>query len=246
MLEKYASGRNAYNYPPIGLVLRQPLGAVADWESAYEVHRFPSTLEIDNHHYQCLSSADDEAVILGLFSVVYWGYITSGSLSRARCNWLAVGKRQSPQNSLAHLGKAFAVDCVRRASRYLDAGDVALALREICKLPYVGLSFGTKILAFMDPETLGVLDDKITENMAVGTFGQVLEVEVIEKLKKPKYESPRRAEQRYVTFCQVLNGIKNDLNCEGMGWADASGASMTRFRAVDVERSLFAIASSRA
>jgi hypothetical protein len=119
---------------------------------------------------------------------------------------------------------------------------MATALREIRKLPYVGLSFGTKILAFIDPENVGVLDDKITTHLAAGTFGRILDHEVVSRLIKARHESAGRAEQRFVAFCQAINKIKSDLNEKGLGWTDQTGASMRRFRAVDVERSLFAIA----
>lgn len=43
-------------------------------------------------------------------------------------------------------------------------------------------------------------------------------------------------------FRSALNEIKHGMNIRGLGWRDQSGATLLRFRAVDVERALFALA----
>lgn len=244
--DEFVKARNAYSYPPVGLVHLHKSGNFPDWRAAYYEQRFVDTLRLDEHHFNLLSSSVEDEVILGLFSVMFWGYKTSGAVSVARCNWLAFGKSSNPKNSLNALGKSLAVRIVRQALEGLRKSDYSGALREIRKLPHVGVSFGTKYLAFLDPENVGVLDDKITKHLSAGTFTSLLGETVVKQLVKPTRESTIDAENRFSAFCLALNKIKDDLNSRSLAWSDASGAEMARFRAVDVERALFAIAKAKA
>jgi len=242
LYEEYINGRNAYEYPAIGLSATEILNNVENWADVYKQQDFNTSLDLDNHHNSLLLSKNDNDILLGIYSVMYWGYITSGAKSRIRCNWLSVGNATNNQLSLKHMGKTAAIDIIRNSESYLKNSKYSDALMEIRKLPHVGVSFGTKFLAFIDPENVGILDDKITRHLASDSFSNILDKETIQNLKKPKNESVNNASIRYQAFCEALNQIKNRLNENSCKWNDLSGAKMNRFRAIDVERAFFAIA----
>lgn len=242
MLEQLVSARASYAYPPVGLVTVERLHAPSTWEADLIERRFEHTLALDDHHRDLLHSADDADIVTGVFSVVYWGNITGGGLARARTRWVATGKAGRADESVADLGMTASADIVREARQHLARGDVEAALVAVTRLPYVRLSFGSKLLAFLDPERVGVLDEKITRHLQAGTFARVLGPREAVGLVGGKVESARRAAARYARFCAALADIRDAINAEGRGWQDASGASMPRFRAVDVERALFAMA----
>jgi hypothetical protein len=244
MFGALVNARNAYAYPSIGLCASKNLDDVALWQESFEAKTFKSTLYLDVHHTSHLLSKDDDDVLLGIYSVIYWGYITSGGRSKIRCNWLSVGNAKNNQLSLDYISKAVGVKIVRTAAEHIQRGEYAQALLEIRKLPHVGMSFGTKFLAFLDPENVGILDEKITRHLALGSFTEVLGKNTVQQLIKPNNESAIAASQRFQIYCDVLNKIKQAVNKQKLYWQDASGAEMCRFRAIDLERALYAIASN--
>lgn len=177
--------------------------------------------------------------------MMYWGYITSGKKSIIRCNWLSIGNAKNPKASLTHIGIEVAVKIIRDCIRLLQRSKYAEALTEIRKLPHVGVSFGTKYLAFLDPENVGVLDDKITRHLASGSYEHVLDNKTIQLLVKPCRETEEAASRRFQLFCESLQYIKEKVNIEKKKWKDVSGSEMCRFRSIDVERALFSIAKAK-
>jgi hypothetical protein len=242
LYEAYINGRNSYKYPPIGLCASQALDDVANWKAVYKHHQFQTTLELDIHHNSHLTSDNDDEVLLGIYSVMYWGYITSGAKSVIRCDWLSVGNTKNKELSLTHLGKSRGVKIIRKSHEHLKYSRYSDALLEIRNLPHVGVSFGTKFLAFIDPENVGVLDDKITRHLASNSFDKILDKETLKNLIKAPHESAKAASLRFQAFCEALNLIKKELNDKKCKWKDGSNTEMCRFRAIDVERALFAIA----
>ena len=239
MLKKLVSARGNYNYPAIGLCATRDLDVMSKWQDYYKEYQFTTTLELDNHHRELLLSIHDEKVLLGIYSVMYWGYITSGAKSVTRCDWLSVGNAKNKNHSLSYLGKDYAVNIIRNSKKLLDKSDYAGALLEVIKLPHIGVSFGTKLLAFIDSENVGILDNKISRHLSSDSFRHILDEKVIVHLNK-KINSAIK----FQSYCESLNAIKIQLNNAGYGWCDVSGAKMSRFRAIDVERALFSIAKS--
>jgi hypothetical protein len=244
MKNRYVAARNAYAYPPVGLVAIVDPIDVRNWRASFSEHRFVTTLQLDQHHADCLLSESSERVVAGVYSVMYWGYITSGAKSVTRCTWISVGNKKNPNKSISYIGKDALVDTVRRASGLLNKGSYGDALLVIQQLPHIGISFGTKLLAFMYPECVGILDDKITKHLSDGSFAAVMDALTLRKLTKSRNETGKQAAARFQAFCEALNTIKTALNQCGAGWRDISGATMNRFRALDVERALFAIAKN--
>jgi len=112
-------------------------------------------------------------------------------------------------------------------------------------LPHVGVAFGTKYLAFIDPENVGVLDDKITRHLQQGSYQNLIDEDVLSGLIKRPYETEQQEADRFHAFCVAINHIKGYLNHGNAAWRDSSGASLNRFRAIDVERALFSLAKSK-
>lgn len=242
MYDELVDARNSYSYPPIGLRALKILDDPSEWEQSYQKHQFRTTLELDIHHHDHLASKNDQEILLGVYSVMYWGYITSGSKSVTRCNWLSNGNAKNPEKSISHIGVESVVQTVKNCRELLGKGKYGYALSEIRNLPHVGVSFGSKFLSFLDLENIGVLDDKITRHIVTGSYEHVLSPEILRALAKPKNESDTAAANRFQTFCEMLGSIKAKMNSKKSGWKDVSGAEMCRFRSVDIERALFAIA----
>lgn len=230
------AARNAYDYPSVGLALRD--ASASDWRGRYEPHTFRNSLHLDHHHTRSLNSQNDDDVLNGIFSVMYWGNITAGKKCETRCDWLERGNKRFPNLSLRALGPLTAIAAVRKSVALLKGGHYEEALDEIrLRLPFVGPSFGSKYLAFLDPERIGVLDLKILKHLHQGTFDELLGGHAI-VLKKAR--SPAK---RFARFCLVLNELRDLMKNKALRWKDKSGAS-AEFRAIDVERALFALAKS--
>jgi len=221
MRDKYIAARNAYNCPPIGLLATVDQIDIHNWKTSFSKHQFDSTLRLDQYHEDCLLSESKEQVLSGIYSVMYWGYVTSGAKSMTRCTWISVGNIRNPANSISSIGQDNAVDIVRKSFQCLSEGNFGDALLVIRQLPHVGISFGTKYLAFMSPEYVGVLDEKITNHMSAGSFSKILNSKVLQKLIKSKYENPKQAAERFQVYCETLNAIKDQLNQDGAIWHDA-------------------------
>ncbi len=244
MYKEYVKGRCAYHYPATGLVAGTILDNLSAWSTIYKPKNFDTTLKLDQYHNEKLLSETDDDVLLGVFSVMYWGYLTSGNKSIIRCDWLAKGNAKNPKHCLMHLGRDHAIKAIRDSAEFLSRKKYADALTCIRRLPHVGVSFGTKYLAFIDPENVGILDDKIARHISSGSFSHVLDSTTIDALTKPKHETPKAAARRFEKYCISLNEIKVLLNDQCLMWEDQSGATLERFRAVDVERALFSIAKN--
>jgi hypothetical protein len=105
--ETILAGRNAYDYPPIGLIARD--ANATSWRKRYQAFNFPDSLRLDRHHTDCLNSHTDADVLNGIFSVMYWGNVTAGKKCETRCDWLESGNRRFPEQ----IGKDRARCCRR-------------------------------------------------------------------------------------------------------------------------------------
>ena len=195
-----------------------------------------SSWDLDQYHNQLLRSKFDEEVLLGVASVMFWGFAqgsggrftTARALSRAR-NLAGLGKRGS-DDAVAIVGK------VRSFLVLLDRKDRQGAIREAMTLKHHGLAFASKLLAFSSPNTDCVYDEVISlrlrasedprlNTLYVSTFGQHRLLE-----KAVAYEG----------WARLCAAKALDLNADGSCWTDWNGAERP-WRAIDVERAFFGL-----
>jgi hypothetical protein len=133
-----------------------------DWHSDRAKRRCYSSLKLDDFHSELLASDNAQALLHGLLSVVFWGYVsgTDGRIHSERAlkrtRWHLDGKiNSSPQQT-----KEIIV-CLKNARALLEKGKVDDALIEVIRIKFIGMAFGSKVLTFMNPCVAAVYDEVI-------------------------------------------------------------------------------------
>jgi hypothetical protein len=184
--DELKSAREKYRYVPARLVrsvdassnaalawksLRLVTDVPSNWRNADDTTRAKySSFELDEFHRKLLNSDKDEDLMHGLLSVVFWGF-ASGTQERitaeralARCSALINGRQnakpQSSEEIISHL---------ERVRDLLDGSRISNALQEAMKIKFLGMSFASKVLAFMNPAIGAVYDDVISSRLMKST-----------------------------------------------------------------------------
>jgi hypothetical protein len=134
-----------------------------DWHSDAAKRRGYSSLKLDDFHSVLLGSDNAQALLHGLLSVVFWGYVsgTDGrihverALKRAR--WHLDGKINSPQQQPEEI-----VSHLKNARELLETVKVGDALIEVTRIKFLGMAFGSKVLTFMNTRVAAVYDEAIS------------------------------------------------------------------------------------
>ncbi len=182
-----------------------------DFQSGREV-RASSMADVEDAICQLLRSAVTEDVRDGLANVIYWGYAQIGYRDRRV-------RRFRAEITTEHLGRLQAL--------LVGGGPVSLVTLARLRLPeFSGISFISKVLAFLDPGRYCVLDKQLLKLAA--TPGS-------------------RALHRVVVRTQIPVTAKNEVAYDA--WrAECAGLSKQyfsdRYRVVDVERGFFQLVQS--
>jgi hypothetical protein len=233
--------RNNYSYPPARLVRSPVIGpTVVTWNARHYnrvdpiagVWRLPgagySSIVLDTYHHDLLNSPVPNNNIDGVISAVYWGYFADrdgmfNGYPVARTGWVLAGKggaRPKPPSGIDTIANAVAAARVD-----VLAGSYGNALRSIEAIRFVGASFASKIVAFLDPDHCGVLDNVI----AVRLRGSL----------DPSLRGIRMTPAGYAAWCNICSNSARLLNLAGATWTDWDGTDHP-WRAIDVERVVFA------
>jgi hypothetical protein len=217
--------RNAYAYPPARLVrtYQHSTALTATWNGREYLRQDPaggwlhagvgySSMKLDTYHKDLLTSGHTDANVDGLISVIYWGYFAG---------WVFTGKLGGATPTTAQ-GIAIAVAAARG---YLAASDFASAISAIQSIAYIGWSFASKVVAFLDPEHCGVLDSVVAGKLSNSTHSALTNIGV--------------GAQGFDQWCRVCVSAAQTLNVNGAKWTDWDGAQHA-WRAIDVERVVFA------
>ena len=250
--EELKSARESYGYIPARLVRVSDDGAAKlTWKSLKldmdvphkwqtddpKIRARYSSLELDIFHHALLNGVHDEDLIHGLLSVVFWGFAsgTDGrvnsmrALSRSRA--ILSGRKntfpQNPEQIVEHL---------RKAHGLLEASRIADALRETQKIKFLGMSFASKVLAFMNPSIAVVYDNVISNKLRGSDLSSLF---VSTKLTNSQKGRMHQA-MTYERWCRWCVARAETLNASAMNWTDWNGAEHN-WRAVDVERAFFAL-----
>lgn len=226
--------RNFYTYPAVTID-----GGAPAWTEV----NFLSMFELDTELNRRLNSAIDNEVILGYLGTLFWGH-ASGADGRdirprahGKVQLAYAGKdrtvrgRTQRMRGVLDLGIAFVVDCIRSAIRHMQNDRYANAIHELNKLPQLQVAFSSKLCAFIAPNKCGVIDSQIAERFPEMGF-----------LLRDGYVVDNTANrERYEDYCHWLQTRSVSLNNDPLHahWTDRDG-SQRAWRAVDVERSLYA------
>ena len=234
MQKALISSRNKYNISPVGLTF-DPTAPNGQTE-IYQEFTFGTSLELDLHHHHLLHSDNVQEVLLGIYSTIYWSQYA----------FLPVKERPSTidefrnllPSAISVIKPTVAAAAMKNAITDLNHKHHALALIEINKLFHSNLSTASTILAFLDPENIGVFDDRLNTLLTFGEWNLFLGDEVCTALARPQTETLNDAANRFALYCTVLGKIKHRVNQSRIGWKDPTGCQMLRFRSIDVQRAL--------
>lgn len=212
----------------------------ADWPSRKHTQ---SSARLDQFHRRLLQSLDDEDLIQGLISVLFWGFISDPkgglrperALSRAKC--ILYGRQGArPQDQPQIVGY------LKRSRELLSQMHISEALLTAMKIKFLGMSFASKVLTFMDPEKASIYDSVISVRLKKDSDEEMRNLFV-----DTKNSSGRdRAEQGkiYAEWCTWCSKRADELNSDGSRWCDWDSSEHI-WRAVDVERAFFALGRNR-
>lgn len=236
--------RRLYRYPPAKLNPRAdrprpPLpgrhyDVVDPLDAGWPADRGAFTSRaLDAHHHRLLHSDTGIDRFDGVISVVFWGHFADRrgqrtGIAPARARWVFVGKNGSPRNGIHFISRR-----VADARAYLQSNPPQLlaALQALDDIDYIGLSFASKILAFMDPARCAVLDSVI--------------LEALSESKSAHLRAITGDPVGFERWCTRCRRVAESLNRQGSRWADWDGERQ-RWRAVDVERAVFHHAAVKA
>jgi hypothetical protein len=253
--------RNLYGYPYACIRLQKATPAIKD--DARIGHgmqsRFVSgpqgsvtNVRLDRYHRRMLRSTSQGHRHAACASIVYWGFFRfSDNYARKMVEWF-VNKHPTAKEHAATPALVYAV--LTKVSQAAGQGDWGAALGCLGQLGMLRrLSFGSKVIAFMDPQNAGVYDNRINdllrnspclERAIFGPLGSVLRG--AKGMAGDKVAS-RINQIRYQVWCRRLQRARDALMALGPRlWWKASEAAPRPWRALDVERALFAWATDSA
>jgi hypothetical protein len=238
---KFVRLRGLYSYPA-AYIERAPK-STADIHLAGPVYgRFVvpavgniANLWLDDYHHELLRSKSQSESLLGLASVVYWGYFTFGDkFARKRVNRLLHGYRGVPG-----VTASAAYGALQTMIGMTNVGATGAALGELHGLSQLGRTpFGSKVVAFLSPSLAGIFDNRICNGLqdqpwALPFLRGIGEVHKI------------GTQEAYQAWCLYLSLIASHLNAGiqagNKNWRWNCGEDVKQeWRALDVERAFFA------
>lgn len=250
-LNDLLNARNNYNYPSGHI--KVDLSCELTSENLKPVvpnspDCFSSSLSLDNYHNNLLISSEKESVNLGIVSVQYWGRCfvkgrVNHSQALVRAKWLLDGNAKSNKNIL---NENIGFETVKKLIGLTKENRIGDAFWELKSVPHLGVSFGSKLLAFINPEKVGVYDSHIARYL-VNNIEQIKllchEVRETDTILKSPQSFRVYDKHRFENYCNLLQLLAAKLNQMGISyqWTDWDNTK-NDWRAIDVERALFVLA----
>ncbi len=169
-------------------------------------------------------------VVLGLASVIYWGFYTFGhNFAVNRVNWCLQGR--PPHGNPVCQNEA--VRCLETACNHAKTGHMGQAMSALSGLNQLSRTpFASKVIAFLDPDKAGVYDNRIRNGLHQDPYPLAIR-NGVGSVRTVRYQ------QRYQAWCEYLQQVAGLLNQQGSRWS--CGANQKKeWRPLDVERALFA------
>lgn len=246
------TARGSYGYVPACLIespdkepdliwgdlrLVRQLPSYADWNNPELRLRYAS-VDLDAHHAKLLNEDTEKDLLHGLASAMFWGY-ASGTDGRFHIERAIAKTKQLIEGH----GRAAAqrpceiVQSLRAARARLQAGDINGALLIAMGIKFLGMSFASKVLMFVDPSTAVVYDSVIGERLAHSSDAR-LRAMAVSTNRAANRNRQVQAYSQWCTYCFETAAAMNQNNQHK--WKDWNGAER-EWRAVDVERGFFAL-----
>ena len=140
MQKALISSRNKYNTSPVGLI-PDPTDTSGITETCQEF-TFGTSLELDLHHHHLLHSDNEQEVLLGIYSTIYWSqyaFLPAEERPRTIDDFLAL-----LPPAIAAIKLTVAATAMKNAITDLNHKHHALALIEISKLLRSSLSVSVR------------------------------------------------------------------------------------------------------
>lgn len=218
-----------------------------DWASPHKKGKLPChdcMCAVEEYIGGLLRSQEVSEVRDGLSNVLYWGHARAGYRDyrvrtfREDPDTELEGK---PLQEFVQLTKEFELtkELERRSkdSEVLPGSELLHKIKEL-GIPQFksGIPFVSKILMFLDPVNYPVLDTKIAKAYAKKRSFSPLEHLIFTKSSIPiDNEKNKDAYDQWACWCREIAGMVNK----------SPESPCNRFRAVDVERALFTLISSK-
>jgi len=244
--ESWVRSRNLYSYIPAKLTKSENSSESFVWGTLRVSPQGPkskdrstwgSSLQLDSYHQQLLLANSDEDLLLGFSSVVFWGYAsgTDGIVRPAR----AMGKVRVFRDGRA--GQAansmdFILTRLKYARDFAKDSKFCEALLELMEIKHIGMSFASKLIMFMNPNSAAVYDSVIAERLSKTDKLDAMYISTSGSSAKHKIKQS----DIYGRWCEFCTTSASKLNESGLQWTDWN-ADLNRFRAVDVERAFFSL-----
>ena len=208
-----------------------------NWNTDAAIRSRYSSVKLDEFHRGLLNSTDEQHQMHGILSVVSWGFASGAdgrihkfrALSRSRV--FVQGRKNAPAQTsdqiIAHL---------RRARELLYASRISDALQEAMKIKFLGMSFASKVLMFMNPSVTAVYDDIISSRLQAYHDPTLRSMYVSTNLATSRKEQSKK----YELWCRWCLDMATKLNDGVILWTDWNG-EVRDWRTVDVERAFFAL-----
>ncbi len=239
LLEKM---RNAYEYPPAKilsapsapklLLAGHPYTVHDPFEHGWPKSKGDSTSwDLDDYHNRLLNSGEIDERFLGVLSVVYWGYRARSSggangYAEDRARWMLEGKGSGTRRKQPSEPRSVSSQVAQARKCLEDSSDgLQNAIQEIMEIAFIGFSFASKILTFMEPRRCAVLDSVLLNALQWSDDSTLKSIS----------DTP----DGYATWCRFCQEKADELNALGSKWRDWDAHDYA-WRAVDVERAVFA------
>jgi hypothetical protein len=253
--DELKSARESYAYIPARLIpvsdggsakltwksLKLDMDVPHDWAmGGPEIRQKYSSLKLDMFHHGLLNSERDDELMHGLLSVVFWGFAsgTNGrvhamfALSKSRV--ILYGRKNvSPQKAEQ------IIEHLRKARELLRTSRIADALQEAQEMNFLGMSFASKVLTFMNPNIAAVYDAVISDRLKTHSSSDLKSLFVPTKRTISKKGRMYQG-ITYERWCQWCLKKAEALNASRIKWTDWD-KDECNWRAVDVERAFFAL-----
>lgn len=185
---------------------------------------------LDRYHFLLLHSPDPVENLLGLLSIIYWGFYTSRGRAKHYAASHLAGLKSKPGTT--------AQDAATALAAVMSTTDIGKALGHLSSLAVLGqMSFASKVIAQLRPEVAGVRDRQLEDGLSDEQWTKGTPIrEILGAV------SIVRRQEDFTKWCAFLVCLAEQLNAgidAGEPWGWSENERQRRWRAIDVERALF-------
>lgn len=225
-MQAVVQARNHYNVKLFALIATPGHSN----SQVYKQYVFNHSLEHDVYHNHLLRSKSNSATILGVFSLIHWVLQETPAVRDQITDTI----KKKSENDIARIVKG----CIA----LVDYSKYEQALRLACNLFDGRITLATTLLAFTDPENIGILNREIDAYIRTREFAELTGQQPDLILDSANPVSISQASHQFASYCRMLQSLQYKLNEAGCEWKDQSGSALPRLRSIDVQRALYFLA----